>query len=109
MAYTRALQHCMEKTDLPAIGKPCLLVESVKELREGLKCYLSFSDEEVFKGLALPEETSAALVEEAIPQRMGTMPASTPKVGAIVRATEEPAVEKRTPKFLGWKKVLHPS
>ena len=60
-----ALQHWAEKTNLPAGGKPCLLAESVKELREELKCYLSFSNEEVFKGLALPEETSAALVEEA--------------------------------------------
>ena len=61
------------------------------------------------KGVALPEETSAALVEEAIPQRRGMTPASTPKGGAVMRATKEPAMEKRGPKFLGWEKVLHPS
>ena len=109
VAYAQALQHWVEKTDPPARGKLHLLAESMKELRKELKCYLSFSNEEVFKGLALPEEMSAALVEEAIPQSMGTMPASTPKGEAIVRVTKEPAVKKRTPKFLGWEKVLHPS
>ena len=84
------------------------MAESMKELREGLKCYLSFSNEEVFKGLALLE-TSAVLVKEAIPQSTGMTPASTTKGGAIVRVTKEPAMEKRSPKFLRWEKVLHPS
>ena len=57
----------------------------MKELREELKCYLSFSDEEVFKGLALPGEMSTTLVEEAIPQSMGMMPASIPKEGVVMR------------------------
>ena len=97
------------ETDLPAGGKLCLLAESVKELREELKCYLSFSDEEVFKGLALLEEMSGALIKEVIPQDMGMTPASTSQGGAGVRATKEPAMEKRTPKLLGWEKILHPS
>ena len=107
VAYAQALQHWVEKTDLPAVGKPCLLAESVRKLREELKCYLSFSNEEVFKGLALPEEMSTALVEEAIPQSKGAMPTSTLKGGAVMRVTEEPAVEKTAPRFLGWEKVLH--
>ena len=49
VAYARALQHWAEKIDLPAGGRPCQLAKSVKELREEVKCYLSFSDEEVFK------------------------------------------------------------
>ena len=56
VAYTRALQHWVEEIDLPARGRPCLLDRSVKELREEVKCYLSFSDEEVFQGVALPEK-----------------------------------------------------
>ena len=48
VAYARALQHWVEKIDLPAGGRPCLLAESVKELREKVKCYLSFSNEEGF-------------------------------------------------------------
>ena len=53
VAYVQALQYWAEKTDLPTGGKPCLLVESVKELQEEMKCYLSFSDKEVFKDVTL--------------------------------------------------------
>ena len=99
----------MEKVDPPAGRKPCLLAESVKELREELRCYFSFSDEEVFIGMALLEEMFAILVEEGVPQSTDTTPASTPEGEAIVGATREPAMERRGPKFLGWEKVLHPS
>ena len=109
VAYAQALQYWAEKVDQPAGGKLCLLEESVKELREELRCYLSFSNEEVFKGVALLEEMSAALVEEAIPQSTRTTPASTPEGSAVMGATKEPAVEKRVSKFLGWENVLHPS
>ena len=37
-------------------GQPCLLAESVVELREEIGFYLAFQDEEVFWGLDLPEE-----------------------------------------------------
>ena len=103
MAYARALQHWVEKTDLPAGGRPHLLAKSVKELREELGSYLSFSDEEVFKGLDLPEEMS---LEEATHQSMST---HTQEGGAGVQATRELAGERRAPKVLGWEKILCPS
>ena len=84
------------------------MAESVKRLQEGMRCYLFFLDEEVFKGMVPLEETSAILTEEANPQSTGTTPASTPEEEAIVGVAREPAVEKRFPKFLGWEKVLHP-
>ena len=34
---------------------PCQLAKSVKELWEEMKCYLSFSDKEVFEGVTPPE------------------------------------------------------
>ena len=69
------------------------MAESVKELQEEMRCYLSFSEEKVFKGMVPAEETSAIWPEEA------TMVMNT-----------EPAVEKRPPRLcLGWEKVLHPS
>ena len=34
VAYARALQHWAEENNLPAGGGPCLLAESVMELRE---------------------------------------------------------------------------
>ena len=100
----------MENVDPPTGGRPCLLAESVKELQEEMRCYLSFLDEEVFKGMALPEETSAILIEEANPQSTRTTPAGTPEEEATAGMAREPAVEKRPPnKFPGWEKVLHPS
>ena len=48
VAYTRALQYWVEQNDLPTGGEPHLLVESVLELREEVKWYLTFTDEEVF-------------------------------------------------------------
>ena len=105
VAYARDLQHWAEKTDLPAGGKPCLLVESMKELREETKCYLSFSDEEVFKGVALPEEVS----KEEVCQGPETMSTDVLKRGGSAESPKELAIERRGPKFLGWKKILHPS
>ena len=51
VAYAQALQYWAEKADLPAGGRPHLLEKSVKELWEEMRCYLSFSDEEVLKGM----------------------------------------------------------
>ena len=56
VAYARALQYWAEQNNPPTRGEPHLLVESVLELREEVRWYLSFTDEEVFKGVALPEE-----------------------------------------------------
>ena len=48
MAYARALQHWVREINPPAGGGQHLLAEGVKELREEVKWYISFSDEEVF-------------------------------------------------------------
>ena len=48
-----ALQYWAEQNNPPTRGEPHLLVESVLELREEVRWYLSFTDEEVFKGVAL--------------------------------------------------------
>ena len=71
-----------------------MLAEGVKELREEVKRYLSFSDEEVFWGVVLPEK------EEE--QKLKTLSANSPSV-------PESTKERRGPKFLGWEEVLHPS
>ena len=97
VAYARALQHWAEEINLPAGGGPCLLAESVKELREEVKWYLSFSDEEVFQGVALPEKE-----EDQSPKTLST---DIPKAPCVPEIT----TERRSPKFLGWEKVLHPS
>ena len=110
VAYAQALQSWVEKVDPPMKGKPCLLAESVKELREEMRCYLSFAKEDMFKGVALLEETSTIQMEEADPQSARSTPANTLEVEATVGMAREPTVEKRPPiKFPGWEKVLHPS
>ena len=96
--YARALQHWVEENIPPAGGGPQLLAESVKELREEVKWYLSFTNEEVFWGVALPQKE-----EEESPKTLST--ADVPKTPCAL----EPALERRTLKFLGWEKVLHPS
>ena len=55
VAYARALQHWAEEINPPAGGGPHLLAKSMKELREEVKWYLSFSNEEVFQGVVLPK------------------------------------------------------
>ena len=56
VAYTRALQHFAKQNDPPKRNKRHLLVESIMELRREVKFYLSFTDEEVFRGVDLPKE-----------------------------------------------------
>ena len=110
MAYAWALQFWVEKADLPTGGKPCLLVGSIVELQEEMKCYISFSYEDVFNGIALPEETPVITPKEATTESTLPMPADPPVKKATVDTTLEPTVEKRPPnKFLGWEKVLHPT
>ena len=98
VAYARALQHWAEQNNPPAGGEPHLLAKIILELREEVKWYLSFTDEEVFQGMVLPEKE-----EKECPS---TLTATTvPKVPHML----EPPLEERAPKFLGWEKVLHSS
>ena len=98
VAYTRALQHWVEQNNPSAGGEPCLLAKIILELREEVKWYLSFTDEEVFQGVALPEKE-----EDDSLQTLCTTD--------IYKAhcVPEPVLEGRALKFLGWEKVLHPS
>ena len=96
VAYARALQHWAEEINLPAGGGPHLLAEGMKELREEVKLYLSFSNEEVFQGVALPKK------EDQSPK---TLSADVPKASCV----PESAMKRRSPKFLGWEKFcIHP-
>ena len=65
VAYAKALQFWAEKANLPTWGKWCLLVGSVGELREEMKSYVSFTDEDIFSDVALPEEPHETQPKEA--------------------------------------------
>ena len=74
-----------------------------------MKCYLSFSDEDVFKGVALLEEGPILPPKEVTPKGAQPTPANIPMKEAAMDTTMEPTVEKRPlNKFPGWEKVLHP-
>ena len=55
VAYARALQYWAEQNDLPTGGGPCLFAKGTLEIREEVKWYLTFADEEVFQGVPIPE------------------------------------------------------
>ena len=83
---------------------------SVIELWEEMECYLSFSDEDVFKGIALQEETPIIPPKEVTPQSTQPTPAGYPMKKATKDMTMEPTAEKRPlNQFPGLEKVLHPS
>ena len=107
IAYACALQYLVEKSDLPTGGQPHWLAESVKELWEEMRCYLSFLDKEIFEGVTPPEGMPTGLVEEAGPHSMMATPAITFKVQAVKETSQEPVKERKCPKFPGWEKVLH--
>ena len=109
IAYAHALQYWVEKSNPPTGGQPCRLAESAKELREEMRCYLSFTDHKVFKGVIPPEETLPDPAKEShFASKMDTIVA-VPRESATKETPEEPAQERKCPKFPLWEKVLHPS
>ena len=109
IAYAHALQYWVEESNPPTGGQPCQLAESVKELREEMRCYLSFTDHKVFEGVTPLEETIPNPVEEShLASEMDTI-VNVPKESATREAPLELAQERKCPKFHGWEKVLHPS
>ena len=74
-----------------------------------MRCYLTFSDEDIFKSITLPEEMSTIQIEEDYPQSAMSTPVSTPEEEATMGMARE-SIAKRPPnKFPGWEKVLYPS
>ena len=79
------------------------------ELRREVEFYLSFTDEEVFRGVDLPKK------EESCPMVPATADITTtaniPGTTNVPEAqpVPKPMPEKKAPKYAGWEKVLHPS
>ena len=110
VAYAQALQFWAEKANLPTQGQPCLLAGSIAELKEGMKCYVSFSDKDIFSGMALPKEPSITQSKEAAPESAQPMQTNSPVEEAVMKVTEEPTKKKQPQnQFPGWKEVIHPS
>ena len=104
--YVRALQYSAEQNNLPKKDEPCLLVEGIIELRREVKFYLSFTDEEVFREVDLPE-TEEGLVPATADPATTNVPGTTDVPEA--QSVPKPTPERKAPKFLRWEKILHPS
>ena len=88
VAYAQALQFWAEKANLPTQGQPHLLAGSIVEFREEKKCYISFSDKDVFSGMALPEEPSNTQLKEAIPESAQPTQTDSPVNEGVVKVTK---------------------
>ena len=79
------------------------------ELRREIRFYLSFTDEEVFRGVDLPkkEESGPMIPATTDITPVANIPGATdvPEVQPILK----PMPEKKAPKYAGWEKILHPS
>ena len=89
VAYAHAFQYWAEKADLPTGGQPHLLAESVKELWNEMRCYLSFSDKELFKGVTPPEEMSSSLAKKPKPHSTTATPAIASKEQVARKTSQE--------------------
>ena len=115
---SRRRQWPMPKTSSSGQRRPTYLPKvnhtfwwgSIVELKEEMKCYVSFSDKDVFSGMALPEKSPMTPPKEATPKDAQPAPANSPVKKAIMDVTMEP-IRKKKPlnQFPGWENVLHPS
>ena len=130
VAYAQALMFWAEKANLPTQGQPHLLAGSILELREAMGCYISFPDDAIFGGMALPEELLTIQLEETAPKSAQPVSTNSSIEEAAVKVTkreaaptvrpvegsntfqklnEEPTRREQSPNwFPGWKEVLHP-
>ena len=92
VAYTQALQFWAEKANLPTLGQPHLLVGSVLELRDAMKCYVSFPDDAIFGSMALPGEPLMNQLETTIPKSAQPVFTNSPVEEVAVKAATEEAV-----------------
>ena len=138
VAHTQALQFWAEKANLPTLGQPCLLAGSVLELREVMKCYVSFPNDAIFGGVALLEGSPTNQPETTTPGSAQPVSTDSPieEVAAEeVTLAEKAAMEEAAPigkppevpstsqtpsegptrkehlpiQFPWWREVLHPS
>ena len=102
VAYAKALQFWVEKANLPTQGQPCPLAGSVMELREEMKCYVSFTDEDVFSGVTLSEEPLITQPKEAAPKSAQPTQADSPVKEAFAKVTKEPTKKEKNPELVSW-------
>ena len=98
VAYAQALQCIVEENNPPKRGQPCLLAESIVELRREVGFYLSFTDKEVFWGVELPQEERSSLSVPTAPTTDAPGDIDTPDI---------PPISEVSPKYARWNTVIH--
>ena len=96
----RPYSSSQEENNPPKRDQPCLLAESIVELRREVGFYLSFTDEEVFRGVELPQEERSSLSVPTAP---------TADVPGDIDTPEMPPISEVAPKYARWNMVIHPS
>ena len=91
VAYAQALQFWVEKANPPTPGQPHLLAGSDLELWEAMKCYVSFPNDAVFGGMALPDESLTTQLEKTAPESAQPVSTDSPIEEAVVKVAEEEA------------------
>ena len=127
VANTQALQCWAERANLSMPGQPCLLVRSVLKLCEMMEWYISFSNNIILGGVALPEgffgsQTELTIYRDALPtftiisSKEITMEEAAHIGGPLKESTTPQVLHEKWAKmeapqnwFPGWEKVLHPS
>ena len=74
-----------------------------------MKCYLYFSDREVFEGVTPLEGMPSSPFERAESPSVMTVPTATSQEQPVKETLLKPVKERKCPKFPRWEKVLHPS
>ena len=117
MAYTQTLQCWAKRANLPMPGQAHLLVESILELCKTMEQYVSFLDNIIFGGVALPEgffrsQTSTPPTSTDVPSEEVAIPVGEPlEESTLPQLPQEKQVRVEAPlnQFPGWEKVLHSS
>ena len=79
------------------------------ELRREVEFYLSFTDEEVFRGVDLPQKEESCPMVPATADVITTTDIPGTTDVPEVQPVPKPMLEKKAPKYARWEKVLHPS
>ena len=79
------------------------------ELRREVGFYLSFTDEEVFRGVDLPKKEESCPMVPATADVITTTDIPSATHVPEAQPVPKPMPEKKAPKYARWEKVLHPS
>ena len=78
-------------------------------LRKEVRFYLSFTDEEVFRGLDLPKKEESCPMAPATTDIITTTDIHSTTDVPEAQPVLKPMPEKKAPKCARWEKALHPS